>query len=161
MAKELVGTVESVIGPVVDFAFPEGELPEIYDAVIITADDGSQQTFEVAQQLGGNVVRAVSMGSTDGLRRGTRAVSYGEPIRVPVGPATLGRLFNVTGDPIDNAGPVDTDQTLPIHRTPPGFDEQSAQAEIFVTGVKVIDLIAPFTRGGKTGIFGGAGVGRR
>ncbi len=160
MAKELVGTVQSVIGPVVDFAFPEGELPEIYDAVTVTAEDGSMLTFEIAQQLGNNVVRAVSMGSTDGLRRGVKAVSNGEPIRVPVGPATLGRLFNVLGQTIDNAGPVDTQETLPIHREPPSFDEQAAQAEIFVTGVKVIDLIAPFTRGGKTGIFGGAGVGK-
>ncbi len=160
MAKELVGTIQSVIGPVVDFAFPEGELPEIYDAVYVTADDGALQTFEIAQQLGNSVVRAVSMGSTDGLRRGMRAFSAGESIAVPVGPATLGRLFNVVGDPIDNAGPVNTELTAPIHRRPPGFDEQATQAEVFVTGVKVIDLIAPFTRGGKTGIFGGAGVGK-
>jgi F-type H+-transporting ATPase subunit beta len=144
----------------VDFAFPEGELPEIYDAVYVTADDGALQTFEIAQQLGNSVVRAVSMGSTDGLRRGMRAFSSGESIAVPVGPATLGRLFNVVGDPIDNAGPVNTDLTAPIHRNPPSFDEQATQAEIFETGVKVIDLIAPFTRGGKTGIFGGAGVGK-
>src|SRR5262245_15955102 len=156
----MVGTVQSVIGPVVDFEFPEGELPEIYDAVLVTVDDGSTLTFEIAQQLGDNVVRAVSMGSTDGLRRGVKAVSHGEPIRVPVGPATLGRLFNVTGDTIDNAGPVSTDQTLPIHRSAPSFDEQATQAEMFETGVKVIDLIAPFTRGGKTGIFGGAGTGK-
>src|SRR5690606_31714041 len=104
--------------------------------------------------------RAVSMGSTDGLRRGMRAVSYGQPITVPVGPATLGRVFNVTGDPIDGKGPVETDSRLPIHRHPPAFEEQATQAELFETGVKVIDLIAPVTRGGKTGIFGGAGVGK-
>ncbi len=161
MATELVGTVQSVIGPVVDFVFPEGELPEIYDAVLVDMGDlGGVQTFEVAQQLGDNVVRAVSMGSTDGLRRGMRAVSYGQPITVPVGPATLGRVFNVTGDPIDGKGPVETDSRLPIHRHPPAFEEQATQAELFETGVKVIDLIAPFTRGGKTGIFGGAGVGK-
>jgi F-type H+/Na+-transporting ATPase subunit beta len=160
VATELIGTVQSVIGPVVDFIFPEGHLPEIYHAVMVTMDDGTLQTFEIEQQLGNNVVRAVSMGSTDGLRRGMRAVSYGAPITVPVGPATLGRLFNVTGDTIDNGGPIETETRAPIHRRPPSFDEQATQAEVFVTGVKVIDLIAPFTRGGKTGIFGGAGVGK-
>ncbi|MFN2200646.1 MAG: F0F1 ATP synthase subunit beta [Caldilineaceae bacterium] len=160
MPDELVGTVQSVIGPVVDFLFPEGELPEIYDAVTVNMADGTLQTFEVEQHLGDNVVRAVSMGSTDGVRRGMKAVSNGEPIIVPVGPATLGRLFNVTGDPIDNKGPVDSEQHAPIHRRPPTFEDQSTQAEVFETGVKVIDLIAPFTRGGKTGIFGGAGVGK-
>ena len=160
MPNELVGTVQSVIGPVVDFQFPEGELPEIYDAVMVAMDDGAVQTFEIAQQLGNNVVRSVSMGSTDGLRRGMRAVSHGQPITVPVGPATLGRLFNVTGDAIDGKGPVESPERAPIHRRPPAFDEQSSQAELFETGVKVIDLIAPFTRGGKTGIFGGAGVGK-
>jgi F-type H+-transporting ATPase subunit beta len=156
----MVGTVESVIGPVVDFAFPEGHLPEIYDAIRITMEDGSVQTFEVEQQVGNNVVRTVSMGSTDGIRRGMQGVSDGAPISVPVGPATLGRLFNVVGDPIDNAGPVTSDIRYPIHRTAPSFAEQATQAEIFETGIKVIDLIAPFTRGGKTGIFGGAGVGK-
>jgi F-type H+-transporting ATPase subunit beta len=160
MAEQLVGTVRSVIGPVVDFAFAEGDLPEINDAIKITMDDGTVQTFEVAQQLGGSVVRAVSMGSTDGLRRGMQGLSEGEPIRVPVGPATLGRLFNVVGDPIDGKGPVNSEVTYPIHRPSPAFDEQSTQAEIFETGVKVVDLIAPFTRGGKTGIFGGAGTGK-
>ncbi len=160
MAEQLVGSVQSVIGPVVDFIFPDGNLPEIYDAVTVQTDDGQPLVFEVEQQLGGNVVRAVSMGSTDGLRRGTRAVSDGAPISVPVGPETLGRLFNVVGQPIDNQGPVVTDTHYPIHRDPPAFDEQATQAAIFETGVKVIDLIAPFTRGGKTGIFGGAGVGK-
>jgi F-type H+-transporting ATPase subunit beta len=160
MAEQLVGSVQSVIGPVVDFIFPDGKLPEIYDAVIVEIDGGQPMIFEVEQQLGGNVVRAVSMGSTDGLRRGLRAVSNGAPITVPVGPATLGRLFNVVGLPIDNQGPVDTDVHYPIHREPPAFDEQATQAAVFETGIKVIDLIAPFTRGGKTGIFGGAGVGK-
>jgi F-type H+/Na+-transporting ATPase subunit beta len=160
MSEQLVGSVQSVIGPVVDFVFPDGHLPEIYDAVMVSMDDGSVQTFEIEQQLGNNVVRSVSMGSTDGLRRGMKGVSDGQPISVPVGPATLGRLFNVLGQPIDNKGPVEAQSFAPIHRQPPGFDEQSTQAEVFVTGVKVIDLIAPFTRGGKTGIFGGAGVGK-
>jgi F-type H+-transporting ATPase subunit beta len=144
----------------VDFSFPDGKLPEIYHAVTVTMDDGKPMIFEVEQQLGDNVVRSVSMGSTDGLRRGMRAVSQGSPIMVPVGPMTLGRLFNVTGDPIDNEGPIVADTHYPIHRQPPPFDEQSTSAELFETGVKVIDLIAPFTRGGKTGIFGGAGVGK-
>lgn len=160
MAEQLIGTVRSVIGPVVDFAFGEGQLPEIYDAVKVKMDDGGVLTFEVAQQLGNSVVRTVSMGSTDGLRRGMQGTSDGRPISVPVGPATLGRLFNVVGDPIDGKGPVSTELTYPIHRPSPAFDEQSTQAEIFETGVKVIDLIAPFTRGGKTGIFGGAGTGK-
>lgn len=160
MAEQIVGKVRSVIGPVVDFVFSEGQLPEIYDAVKVKMDDGIVQTFEVAQQLGNNVVRAVSMGSTDGLRRGMQGISDGQPISVPVGPATLGRLFNVVGDPIDGKGPVNSEVHYPIHRPSPAFDEQSTQAEIFETGVKVIDLIAPFTRGGKTGIFGGAGTGK-
>jgi F-type H+-transporting ATPase subunit beta len=160
MAEQLVGTVRSVIGPVVDFVFSEGHLPEIHDAIKVTMDDGVVQTFEVAQQLGDNVVRSVSMGSTDGIRRGMQGNSDGEPIRVPVGPTTLGRLFNVVGDPIDGKGAVASEVTYPIHRLPPAFEDQSTQAEVFVTGVKVVDLIAPFTRGGKTGIFGGAGTGK-
>ena len=156
----MIGTIQSVIGPVVDVAFPSGNMPEIYDAVTVAMDDGSTLVLEVEQQVGNNVVRAVAMGSTDGLRRGMESVSEGSPIRVPVGPATLGRLFNVTGNPIDNKGPVDAELTYPIHRTAPPFSEQSTKAEMFETGVKCVDLIAPFTRGGKTGIFGGAGVGK-
>ncbi|RIK44414.1 MAG: F0F1 ATP synthase subunit beta [Chloroflexi bacterium] len=160
MAEQMSGTVQSVIGVVVDFAFPNGELPEIYDAIKVQMDDGSLLTFEVQQQLGNNVVRSVAMGSTDGLRRGMTGVSDGQPITVPVGPTTLGRLFNVVGDPIDGKGDVTAEQRYPIHRSPPLFEDQSTQAEMFETGVKVIDLIAPFTRGGKTGIFGGAGTGK-
>jgi F-type H+-transporting ATPase subunit beta len=160
MAEQMSGTVQSVIGVVVDFAFPDGKLPEIFDAVKVQMDDGSILTFEVQQQLGNNVVRSVAMGSTDGLRRGMTGVSDGQPITVPVGPATLGRLFNVVGDPIDGKGEVAAEQRYPIHRSAPAFEEQSTQAEMFETGVKVIDLIAPFTRGGKTGIFGGAGTGK-
>jgi F-type H+-transporting ATPase subunit beta len=160
MAEQMVGTVQSVIGVVVDFIFPDGQLPEIYDAIKVTMDDGTVLTFEVQQQLGNNVVRTVAMGSTDGLRRGAKGVSDGEPIRVPVGPTTLGRLFNVVGEPIDGKGPVVSETTYSIHRPPPAFEEQSTEAEIFETGIKVIDLIAPFARGGKTGIFGGAGTGK-
>jgi F-type H+-transporting ATPase subunit beta len=145
---------------VVDFAFPQGQLPEIYDAIKVIAEDGAVMTFEVEQQIGNNTVRTVSMGSTDGLRRGMIGTSDGRPITVPVGPATLGRLFNVVGDPIDNKGPVGAETMYPIHRAAPTFAEQSTKAEIFETGIKVIDLISPFTRGGKTGIFGGAGVGK-
>ena len=160
MPEQMIGTIQSVIGPVVDVAFPSGHMPEIYDAITVKMDDGSTLVLEVEQQVGNNVVRAVAMGSTDGLRRGMEGVSDGSPIRVPVGPATLGRLFNVTGNPIDNKGPVEAEITYPIHRTAPPFSEQSTKAEMFETGVKCVDLIAPFTRGGKTGIFGGAGVGK-
>ncbi len=160
MAEQLVGTVMSVIGPVVDFVFPDGRLPEIYDAIYVDLGNGRMETFEVEQQLGNSVVRAVCMGSTDGLSRGVTAISDGQPITVPVGPATLGRLFNVVGQPIDDKGAVVAETRYPIHRRPPTFADQSTQAELFETGVKVIDLIAPFTKGGKTGIFGGAGVGK-
>ncbi len=160
MPEQMIGTIQSVIGPVVDVAFPSGHMPEIYDAITVAMDDGSKLVLEVEQQIGNNVVRSVAMGSTDGLRRGMEGVSEGSPIRVPVGPATLGRLFNVTGNPIDNKGPVEAETTYPIHRTAPPFSEQSTKAEMFETGVKCVDLIAPFTRGGKTGIFGGAGVGK-
>jgi F-type H+-transporting ATPase subunit beta len=158
--EQLIGTIQSVIGPVVDVRFPSGKLPEIYDAIMVSMDDGSTLVLEVEQQLGDGVVRSVAMGSTDGLRRGMESVSDGSPIRVPVGPATLGRLFNVTGQPIDGKGDVGAELTYPIHRSAPPFSEQSTKAEMFETGVKCVDLIAPFTRGGKTGIFGGAGVGK-
>jgi F-type H+-transporting ATPase subunit beta len=160
VAEQFEGRVQSVIGPVVDFVFPADQLPEIYAAIKVSMDDGATLTFEVEQQLGEGAVRTVSMGSTDGVRRGMKGLTDGEPIKVPVGPATLGRLFNVVGDTIDGKDAVATDTYYPIHRRPPGFDEQSTQAELFETGVKVIDLVAPFTRGGKTGIFGGAGVGK-
>ena len=160
MADQIVGSVQSVTGPVVDFVFSDGNLPEIYDAVTVTMSDGAVEIFEVAQHLGGQAVRSVAMGSTDGLTRGMGCISDGEPITVPVGPATLGRLFNVTGATIDNKGDIETGVRYPIHRSAPAFEEQSTQAEVFETGVKVVDLIAPFTKGGKTGIFGGAGVGK-
>lgn len=160
MASEIKGTITRIIGPVVDCTFPDGKLPEIYAAVYIPLDDGDQLVCEVQQHLGGNTVRTVSMGSTDGLRRGVEVTSEGQPITVPVGPGTLGRIFDVTGKPIDSDEPVEATEFYPIHREPPPFSERSTKAEVFETGLKVIDLIAPFTKGGKTGIFGGAGVGK-
>ncbi|MCX6048756.1 MAG: F0F1 ATP synthase subunit beta [Chloroflexi bacterium] len=160
MTKTMVGKIQSVIGPVVDFIFPAGDLPEIYDAVHVTTTEGALETFEIEQQLGNRSVRGVAMGSTEGLRRGMAAISLGQPISVPVGEATLGRIFNVTGDPIDGKGAVATELRHSIHRLPPLFKEQNNQADMFETGVKIIDLIAPFTRGGKTGVFGGAGLGK-
>ena len=160
MTAEIRGTVTSVIGPVVDCAFPDSSLPEIYDALYIEREGDDPLVCEVQQHLGGHAVRAISMGSTDGLRRGVNVTSEGEPISVPVGQATLGRIFNVTGQAIDSDEPVETDTYYPIHQEPPPFSERSTKAELFETGVKVIDLVAPFTKGGKTGIFGGAGVGK-
>jgi F-type H+-transporting ATPase subunit beta len=159
MANRTRGRVVQVMGPVIDVEFPPGELPEIYDALEIPRDDG-RLVAEVQQHLGNNWVRCVAMDTTDGLSRGTEAIATGGPIKVPVGTATLGRIFNVIGEPIDNAGPVEAEQYYPIHRPAPGFEEQVTEPEFLETGLKVIDLIAPFTRGGKTGVFGGAGVGK-
>jgi F-type H+-transporting ATPase subunit beta len=147
------------MGPVVDVEFPQGELPDIYYAVEIPKN-GDKLVVEVQQHLGNDWVRCVAMDATDGLRRGMEAIDTGGPITVPVGPTTLGRIFNVLGEPIDNAGPVEAEQYYPIHRPAPSFEEQVTKPEFLETGLKVIDLIAPFTRGGKTGIFGGAGVGK-
>jgi F-type H+-transporting ATPase subunit beta len=144
---------------VVDVAFPEGELPDIYHALEIYRD-GKRLVLEVQQHLGNDWVRCVAMDSTDGLRRGEEVIDTGAPIMVPVGPETLGRVFNVIGEPIDEKGPVNAKTFYPIHRPAPPFEEQVTQPEFFETGLKVIDLIAPFTKGGKTGIFGGAGVGK-
>ena len=159
MAKGTTGRVVQIMGPVIDIEFPGGELPEIYDAVEIP-QDGGKLVAEVQQHLGDDWVRCVAMNTTDGLRRGLQATATGEPIRVPVGPATLGRIFNVLGEPIDNRGPVQAETFYPVHRPAPSFEEQVTKPEFLETGVKVIDLIAPFTRGGKTGVFGGAGVGK-
>jgi F-type H+-transporting ATPase subunit beta len=139
--------------------FPDGNLPKIYDAIEI-AVEGGELVLEVQKHLGEGLVRCVGMDSTDGLQRGAVARTTGDPIMVPVGEATLGRMFNVLGAPIDGKGSVDAETTYPIHRPAPPFDEQSTRVEVFETGLKVIDLIAPFTKGGKTGIFGGAGVGK-
>jgi F-type H+-transporting ATPase subunit beta len=147
------------MGPVVDVEFPSGELPEIYHAVEIPRN-GGRLVVEVQQHLGNDWVRCVAMDATDGLRRGMEAINTGKPISVPVGPSTLGRIFNVLGEPIDNAGPVESEEYYPIHRPAPSFEEQVTKPEFLETGLKVIDLIAPFTRGGKTGVFGGAGVGK-
>jgi F-type H+-transporting ATPase subunit beta len=155
-----VGKVVQVIGAVVDVEFPAQHLPQILNAVEVTRSDGGTLILEVEQHLGNNWVRCVAMDSTDGLNRGAEAVDTGGPISVPVGEATLGRLFNVLGHAIDNVGEVKTDVRFPIHRSPPAFVDQSTSVEVFETGVKVIDLIATFTRGGKVGLFGGAGVGK-
>ncbi|MBC7259375.1 MAG: F0F1 ATP synthase subunit beta [Chloroflexi bacterium] len=160
MARGTVGKVVQIMGPVVDVDFAGQELPEIYNALEIIRDDGKRLVLEVQQHLGGDWVRTVAMDTTDGLRRGVSAVDTGGPIRVPVGPGTLGRIFNVIGEPIDNLGPVQATDLWPIHRPAPSFEEQVTEPQFFETGLKVIDLIAPFTKGGKTGIFGGAGVGK-
>src|SRR6058998_622300 len=154
------GKIVQIIGPVLDVQFEEGHLPEIYDALSVKRDGGGEVIAEVQQHLGNNWVRAVSMAATDGLRRGMEAISIGGPITVPVGEETLGRLFNVIGEPIDGKGAVKGDRRDPIHRAPPPFTEQSTQAEIFETGMKVIDLICPFLKGGKSAVFGGAGTGK-
>ena len=154
------GVVTVIIGVVLNAKFPEDQTPEIYNALEIPLGNGKRLVAEVQQQLGGGVVKAVAMSSTDGMRRGVKAIDTGRPIAVPVGPGTLGRVFDVLGDPIDGEGPVQATEYRPIHRPPPALEDQSTTAQIFETGIKVIDLIAPFTRGGKTGIFGGAGVGK-
>jgi F-type H+/Na+-transporting ATPase subunit beta len=159
MAKA-TGHIVQILGGVVDVAFPPGELPEIYEAVEVPRNGGESLVLEVQKHLGNHWVRCVAMDTTDGLRRGEAVFSTGAPITVPVGPATLGRIFNVLGRPIDQKGDVVSDVNYPIHRPAPKFADQSTSVEVFETGLKVIDLIAPFTKGGKTGIFGGAGVGK-
>jgi F-type H+-transporting ATPase subunit beta len=161
------GRIVQVTGPVLDIEFPPDELPEIYSAIEIategslaTGASGGRIIAEVQQHLGNDWVRAVSMSSTDGLRRGMAAVDTGSPIMVPVGPGTLGRVFNVTGDAIDEKGPVDATERYSIHRPAPSIEDQAVEATIFETGMKVVDLVAPFTKGGKIGVFGGAGVGK-
>ncbi|NTV64111.1 MAG: F0F1 ATP synthase subunit beta [Oscillochloris sp.] len=155
------GTIVEIIGVVVTVKFPLGQIPEIYNALEIPLANGATLTCEVQQQLGDGFVKAVAMGTTDGLGRGLEVIDTGRAISVPVGPATLGRVFNVLGQPIDGEGPVAANvERRPIHRLPPSFEDQSTEAQVFETGIKVIDLIAPFTRGGKTAIFGGAGVGK-
>lgn len=159
MAKGTKGKVVQVIGAVVDVEFPPEELPGIYTAIEIYRD-GSKLVLEVQQHIGNEWVRCLAMDTTDGLRRGLEAIDTGAPIKVPVGPTTLGRLFNVLGEPIDGLGPVEAEEYRPIHQPTPSLEEQSTTVEVFETGLKVIDLIAPFTKGGKTGVFGGAGVGK-
>lgn len=154
-----VGKVVQVIGPVIDIKFSTDNLPNIYNAVEINMGDRTL-TAEIEQHIGDDIVRAISMEGTDGLKRGMEAVDTGAPITVPVGEAVLGRLLNVLGQPIDEAGAVVTELQYPIHRAAPSFEEQSVEPEMFETGIKVIDLLAPYQRGGKIGLFGGAGVGK-
>jgi F-type H+-transporting ATPase subunit beta len=154
------GYVTQIIGPVLDIRFPSGSLPPIYSAVEIRLEDGTSTIVEVQQLLGDNKVRAVSMRSTDGLKRGVEAIDLGNPICVPVGTPTLGRIFNVIGEPVDEQGDVNYNETLPIHRDAPAFTELETKPSIFETGIKVVDLLAPYRRGGKIGLFGGAGVGK-
>ncbi len=151
------GTISQIIGAVIDVKFPTAAVPKIYDALKLA--DGST-TLEVQQQLGDGVVRTIALGSTDGLRRGMTVTNTGAPITVPVGQKTLGRIMNVLGEPIDEAGPIDTTETMSIHREAPKFTELSPATELLETGIKVIDLICPFAKGGKVGLFGGAGVGK-
>lgn len=160
MAEENIGIVSQVIGPVVDVKFADGKLPDLLNAIKIPLPDDKFLTVEVAQGVGSDTVRCIAMGSTDGLVRGTKAIDTGKPIQAPVGDEVLGRMFNVLGETIDGLGPVGTSETASIHREAPKFDEQSVNSEILETGIKVIDLLVPYARGGKIGLFGGAGVGK-
>jgi len=153
------GFISQIIGPVLDIEFPGGDIPKVYNALVITSDD-NEVTCEVQQLLGNNKVRAVSMTSTDGLKRGASVVDLGAPITVPVGTQTLGRIFNVLGVPVDEMGDCAATTGLPIHRESPAFDELDTKPAIFETGIKVVDLLSPYRRGGKIGLFGGAGVGK-
>jgi len=159
MAKNNIGRITQIMGAVVDVRFPAGNLPSILNALDMK-HDGKRLVLEVAQHLGENVVRTIAMDSTDGLQRGQECSDTGSPIMVPVGPETLGRIMNVIGEPIDERGPVKTKAMASIHRDAPKFDEQSTETEVLVTGIKVVDLIAPYAKGGKIGLFGGAGVGK-
>ncbi|UZJ41471.1 F0F1 ATP synthase subunit beta [Prosthecochloris sp. SCSIO W1101] len=154
------GKISQIIGPVVDVDFPEGDLPAILDALTVTRPDGTKLVLETQQHLGEERVRTVSMEGTDGLVRGMTVVNTGKPIQAPVGENVLGRMLNVVGDPIDGLGEVKSNKTYPIHRPTPKFEELSTKSEMFETGIKVIDLLEPYSRGGKTGLFGGAGVGK-
>lgn len=151
------GKITEIIGAVVDVQFPRDAVPEIYDALKV---EEKNLVLEVQQQLGDGVVRTIAMGTTDGIPRGVRVTNTGKPISVPVGKETLGRIMDVLGNPIDEAGPIQTNKVLPIHREPPSFAEQAASEELLETGIKVIDLVCPFAKGGKVGLFGGAGVGK-
>src|SRR5262249_45776097 len=165
MPTQNMGKVVQIAGPAVDVQFTEAGLPPIYQALEETSEGFNVPTpinviLEVQQHLGEGRVRCVAMEATDGMVRGMKAIDLGGPISVPVGKGTLGRVINVIGEPVDNLGPVAATKKLPIHRPAPSFEEQSTRAEMFETGVKVIDLIQPFLKGGKIGLFGGAGVGK-
>ncbi|MGL5285474.1 ATP synthase F1 subcomplex beta subunit [Aeromonas sp. RU39B] len=155
------GFIVQIIGAVVDIEFPQNAVPQVYDALKIVGEgQGQGLVLEVQQQIGGGVVRCISMGSSDGLRRGLEVVNTGNPIMVPVGTATLGRIMNVLGEPVDEAGPIGEEDRWAIHREAPSYEEQSGSTELLETGIKVIDLVCPFAKGGKVGLFGGAGVGK-
>ncbi len=154
------GLITQIIGPVIDVEFQQGELPEIYNALKITCDDGHVVIAEAQQMLGSNRVRTVAMSSTDGLKRGMKVENTGEPIKIPVGKPILGRILNVIGEPVDKMGDIQTDTYLPIHRESPKLVDQNTEIEILETGIKAIDLIQPYQKGGKIGLFGGAGVGK-
>lgn len=164
MKTKNIGNITQIIGPVVDVIFPPGKMPNIYNSLLVLGEDDKGNevsvTCEVQQLLGDNSVRAVSMSATEGLRRGLQVIDTGEPIKIPVGEITLGRIFNVLGTPVDNLGPVDKGNDLPIHRSAPVFTDLDTNLSIFETGIKVVDLLAPYRRGGKIGLFGGAGVGK-
>src|SRR6202521_2088460 len=163
MSQIAPGKINQVLGNVVDVEFGAGSLPPIFSALRVSnpaiSDKADNLVLEIQQHLGENTVRCIAMDSTDGLVRGMEASNTGAPISVPVGPGTLGRVMNVTGDPIDERGPISGSSKMPIHRDAPPFAEQAVEAEILETGIKVIDLICPFARGGKIGLFGGAGGG--
>lgn len=159
MTQRKPGKVSQVIGAVVDVTFEEGHVPAIYTALKLK-NDGKELVLEVSKHLGENTIRAIALDSTDGLKRGIPVENTGEPISVPVGPETLGRIMNVLGEPIDERGPVTTKKKYPIHRPAPSFADQATETEILVTGIKVVDLLAPYSKGGKIGLFGGAGVGK-
>lgn len=154
------GKISQIIGPVVDVDFPEGDLPAILDALVVTRPDNTKLVLETQQHLGEERVRTIAMEGTDGLVRGTTAINTGNPIQAPVGEKVLGRMLNVVGEPIDGLGQVQSQKSYPIHRPTPKFEELSTKTEMFETGIKVIDLLEPYSRGGKTGLFGGAGVGK-
>ena len=154
------GTIRQIIGAVVDVEFPEGQMPEIYNAIRVEREGGGEVVMEAMQHLGNDEVRCVAMSSTDGLQRGMEAIDTGSPIRVPVGRNLLGRMIDVTGKPIDGKGPIQAERYLPIHRGAPKFDELAPSTEVLETGIKVVDLLAPYSKGGKVGLFGGAGVGK-
>ncbi|MCS5582357.1 MAG: F0F1 ATP synthase subunit beta, partial [Pseudomonadales bacterium] len=151
------GRIVSIIGAVIDVEFPRNDVPKVYDALMI---DENNTTLEVQQQLGDGIVRTIAMGSSEGISRGLAVSNTEEPISVPVGEQTLGRIMDVLGNPIDERGPINETQRMPIHRAPPTFEEQAGSRDLLETGVKVIDLICPFAKGGKVGLFGGAGVGK-
>ena len=160
MADKNIGKITQIIGAVLDIKFAEGELPEINDAIQITRKNGEKLTVEVSQHMGDDTVRCIAMGPTDGLVRGMDAVATGNPIMVPVGEKTLGRMFNVLGEPIDNKPAPEVEKHYPIHRPAPKFSEQATETEMLETGIKVVDLLCPYQKGGKIGLFGGAGVGK-